>query len=474
MEIIDPRLRSSGDLSLLATTQPPSSSFSTNPIRLPPPHQQHPLLSSNPPPSRHDGRSGHPYYALPDGPHSHRPPSHPDAHHQQGTAAAINDNEESLNDLKRPRACEPCRGLKVRCEPDANNPTGACRRCAKAGRQCIITFPSRKRQKKTDSRVAELEKRIDALTASLQATKRDGVVDLQDRSGGTSPDGGFALHGEENGESTLPTSSLPALQSGWSDTNQQPRRSEENSRTTGPRSQPQEYLGRRLSMPSYTLAGQKRRRSEDTGLVLDSTSTRDQMSCTMTVSTNGRPSDGHVFLAPTNTSSTYKPPVASAASGWPSNHVSGLEYTDVIDRKILEAGTAAQIFDHYVRDMAPHLPAVVFSPQMTAAEIRRTKPTLFLAILSVASGLSHPEVQRTLGKELMRTYADRIIVRGEKSLEIIQALQVSVLWYWPPEHYEELKFYQLVHIAAVMALDLGLGSSVEEDASPRFKKYGKS
>ncbi|KAB8302865.1 hypothetical protein EYC80_006198 [Monilinia laxa] len=78
---------------------------------------------------------------------------------------------ESSTDAKRPRACEACRGLKVKCEPDMNNFDGPCKRCAKASRHCVVTVPSRKRQKKADSRVAELEKKIDALTATLQATK---------------------------------------------------------------------------------------------------------------------------------------------------------------------------------------------------------------------------------------------------------------------------------------------------------------
>ncbi|THY97330.1 hypothetical protein D6C92_03455 [Aureobasidium pullulans] len=68
-------------------------------------------------------------------------------------------------DAKRSRACEACRGLKVRCDMD--NSGNPCKRCAKAGRQCIVTQPSRRRQKKADTRVAELEKKIDALTQVL-------------------------------------------------------------------------------------------------------------------------------------------------------------------------------------------------------------------------------------------------------------------------------------------------------------------
>ena len=69
-------------------------------------------------------------------------------------------------DSKRLRACEACRSLKVRCEPDPNG--GPCKRCLKAGRKCEITAPSRKRQKKTDSRVSELEKQLADIQSQLR------------------------------------------------------------------------------------------------------------------------------------------------------------------------------------------------------------------------------------------------------------------------------------------------------------------
>jgi hypothetical protein len=133
------------------------------------------------------------------------------------------------------------------------------------------------------------------------------------------------------------------------------------------------------------------------------------------------------------------------------------EYTDVVDRGLVTADMAATMFNCYVEQMAPHMPAVVFDAGTTAAEIRKTKPTLFLAILAASSGSNFPDMQKKLTKEIMSIYAERIICNGEKTLELIQALQVSSLWYYPPEHFEELKFYQLIHIAAVMAIDIGLG-----------------
>lgn len=141
------------------------------------------------------------------------------------------------------------------------------------------------------------------------------------------------------------------------------------------------------------------------------------------------------------------------------------EYADFIDRRILSTELASTIFNRYINDMVHQFPAVVFPPDTTAAEVRKSKPTLFLAIIAAASGFTHPDVQRVLTKELMRTMAERIFCNGEKSVELIQTLHVSTLWYYPPERHEELKFYQFIHIAAVMAIDLGMGKKVKPNSS---------
>lgn len=67
---------------------------------------------------------------------------------------------------KRSRACVACRNMKIRCLPVDGQE--ACRSCAKVNRQCIMPGPPRKRQK-TVHKVAELEKKINALTDALLA-----------------------------------------------------------------------------------------------------------------------------------------------------------------------------------------------------------------------------------------------------------------------------------------------------------------
>jgi hypothetical protein len=141
---------------------------------------------------------------------------------------------------------------------------------------------------------------------------------------------------------------------------------------------------------------------------------------------------------------------------------------DVVERGLLTMALASELLARYTTDMCHHLPGVVLPPGITAAELRASKPILFLAVMATASS-EMPALQRTLTKELMQVFADRIIVCGNKTLELVQALQVATIWYWPPERFEELKFYQLVHVAAVMAIEIGLGR--KKAAKGGFRKH---
>ncbi|KAK3300803.1 uncharacterized protein B0H64DRAFT_316110 [Chaetomium fimeti] len=321
------------------------------------------------------GGGGGPY-APPDYDHDdhdndndHDSPDDPDHDHDQdpdhpsGTAGGTGNN-----DPKKPRACESCRGLKVRCDPDPANPDGPCRRCAKGKRPCVVTQPTRKRQKKTDSRVAELEKKIDALTASLVATR--GAVGGAPALGGGGGGGAGGVSGVGGVGGAGGVSGVGGVGGGGGGG-----------------------------------AGAGERGSWD------------------------READAMRYAIPPS---------------------------------------AADLLTRYNVNMCPHLPGVVLPPDMTAAELRVSKPILFLAVMAGAAS-ELPHLQRVLTKELMEVFADKIIIRGNKSLELVQAITVAVIWYWPPERFEELKFYQLVHVAAVMAIEIGLGR--KKAARGGFRKH---
>ncbi|GAB0132152.1 hypothetical protein EsDP_00000596 [Epichloe bromicola] len=303
------------------------------------------------------------------------------------------------HDAKKSRACEACRSLKVRCEPDPNDENAPCKRCGKAGRSCVVTMPTRKRQKKTDSRVSELEKKIDALTASLQA--RAAV-----------PATGTAI-GTATGTATgTGTGTGTATGTGTG-----------TGSAAAPAGHGQQRMASWEGLPGLWT-------NNDSARMTASPRQRGQ---------NPRP---------------HRPSAVFEAA--PDGTTGQGQRSDIIDRGIISEERAIELFQRYKEHMLRHLPAVVFPPSMPLMELRRSKPYLFLAVMAAASSET-PGVQRVLQKELMELFAEKIVIVGEKNLELVQALQVAVIWYWPPEHFEELKFYQLIHMAAIMALDIGLG-----------------
>jgi Fungal specific transcription factor domain len=147
-----------------------------------------------------------------------------------------------------------------------------------------------------------------------------------------------------------------------------------------------------------------------------------------------------------------------------------------VDRRIsqvVDAATAKQLFNRYLTQYMPRFPAVTFPPGTDAETLRRTKPILFLAILSsTCYGASIPaETQMALEMELRDVLADSLWKKGEKSLEIIQSLQVATLWYRPPANFEQHMFYQMVHVSAFMAIDIGIGKRIPPQRKQLLGKH---
>ena len=307
-----------------------------------------------------------------------------------------------------------------------------------------MTAPSRKRQKKTDSRVAELEKKIDALTASLHATKAQASESDDDSLDDQDPSRIIANRSHRVSDYSLQGDHRPL----------------ENARSAQKPSEPYQDTSEGVTYQP-TMGNERKRRlsqypDDEPGLLSQEISSQ-HLNAEMPANVHSSASN----TRPPMHNGTVKPMSSTNSNSASPTH----EYADVVDRKILDAALASQIFQHYTQNMAGHMPLVVFPPEISAGTIRKTKPTLFLAILSVASGQDYPDIQRILAKEILRAFADRVVYKGEKSLELIQALQVVTIWYWPEDN-REAQTYQLIHMAAVMAVDLGIGRRTKGGREP--------
>jgi hypothetical protein len=306
---------------------------------------------------------------------------------------------------KRLRACLGCRESKLRCKRSEENPHLGCERCLASRRECIIPAP-RKRDKKTGkATVAVLEKRIDALLASL-TDKR------------------------ENSENkTLGDLRLDAPQAGEAI----PLVGGAGSRRTYQAKLPESFVPAQTpsTVPSLNLPE---------GLVASERSQNDKRI----------PLSFFIPRPPRNDELFQK---------------------DVVSQGYVSLEDAQRVYDRFITKMLPLFPIIVLPKDTTVMSLRRQKPALFLQILAVGSTILGPEIQEFLTKEALRGYADRILVRGEKSLDLVQALQLSVVWYHPPGSFEEIRLYQPVSLAAGMCLELGLGQEPRPSVS-KFPSIG--
>lgn len=269
-----------------------------------------------------------------------------------------------------------------------------CQRCARAGRECVYTAHSKtRRRKRTDTRVKELEEKVKSLSILLEQGKGESRS-VPRRGSGQSPDVEDDGMGDDDGE--------------WSD------------------------------------EGEEVEPREDT---------------TSTISSR-KNFDGHdAFtaskLAPPVDYETQKPQTQDLHDA---KHVpTGSISPDVVERGLITLEQAQEVFDRYMNVIAPHFPAMYFPPGTSAAVMRKQRPILFLAILAAGAGNQEPRLNLILNQEILQVYANKVAIHGEKSLELVMSILISTLWYYPPDKFEELKFHQYIHMAATMALDIGLG-----------------
>ncbi|KAK3115700.1 hypothetical protein LTR53_004716 [Teratosphaeriaceae sp. CCFEE 6253] len=268
------------------------------------------------------------------------------------------------------RACAHCRSQKIRCLPDERKPD-TCSRCARSGRPCIFTpLQKRKQRKRTDTRVAELEREMRAMRALLN--------DKQQGKSGAAGSGKLAPGGRAGG-----------LESGTA-----------------------QALSTLVPPPQASVQ---------------------QMQRTRTPSTSQWP--GALFEHPCKAVSQ-----------------------DVVDRGLLTMATARQLVETYRTELFAHYPNVPITGDMTADDLRSKRPVLFLAVIAAASGKDDPDLSAALDKEVLEVYATKSLMHSEKSLELVQSLLTSAVWYHPPGKFGQLKYYEYIHIAVTMALDIGIGA----------------
>ncbi|KAJ9615463.1 hypothetical protein H2200_001538 [Cladophialophora chaetospira] len=147
---------------------------------------------------------------------------------------------------------------------------------------------------------------------------------------------------------------------------------------------------------------------------------------------------------------------------------------DATTRGLVSPADAEELFNRFVSHYMPEFPLVVFPAGTTSEDIRASKPTLFLAVIAAASGSSNQSLFRALNVDLLKEFAQKIMISSLKDLELVQAMLVMAAWYFPPDRFEDLKHYQYIHMAATMAMDIGLGEVLSANAPSTDKTQALS
>jgi hypothetical protein len=139
---------------------------------------------------------------------------------------------------------------------------------------------------------------------------------------------------------------------------------------------------------------------------------------------------------------------------------------DVVDRGVISLELARKLVSHYQTNLYPQYPQVYIP--CSADELRESKPTLFLAVIAAGAESEDGALATALDNEVLQEYANRSVVQSEKSVELVQALLVSAVWYLPPNKFGQLKYYEYIHMAATMAADIGITTRPSKLNRSRF------
>ena len=89
---------------------------------------------------------------------------------------------------------------------------------------------------------------------------------------------------------------------------------------------------------------------------------------------------------------------------------------------------ASVLLDRYQRLMASAMPFVAIPAGTDAWQLAHEKPFLMQVIATVASFHDLPK-QQFMVKDLMRQISEKLILRNEKSLEVLQGILILIAWY---------------------------------------------
>lgn len=111
---------------------------------------------------------------------------------------------------------------------------------------------------------------------------------------------------------------------------------------------------------------------------------------------------------------------------WSFPHLVFDDIQDIISKGMV-GFEQAEDFLRFFRTKACNFPFVLVSPQTSLDSLRREKPFLLLSILAF-SAYENYKLQQVLELEIREQLSRKVIVNGEKSMDLLQGLLLYICW----------------------------------------------
>ncbi len=127
---------------------------------------------------------------------------------------------------------------------------------------------------------------------------------------------------------------------------------------------------------------------------------------------------------------------------------------DPLDSGLVSDCLAEELYCAFHSSLAPLYPLVSPPDQSAWQIVRRDRPALFRAVLTAASNTVDPVLSSKLFQGTGAYLAEKAVLAGEKSLDLLQGLLILAIWHHPAKRFQELRFSQYANMAATIVMDL--------------------
>jgi hypothetical protein len=141
---------------------------------------------------------------------------------------------------------------------------------------------------------------------------------------------------------------------------------------------------------------------------------------------------------------------------------------DALNKGLLTPELAESLYETFLTRLAPIFPLVASPQGLTWEAVRRSRPAFFRAAITAAAICVDAKLAESLFADTEVFLIDQVVLRGSKSLDLIQALLLLSAWHHPPKKFQDFKFSQFVHAAATIVIDLRSSHDPRFRIPPRF------